>query len=75
MEGTNTVGILFDKIQYNSPEDFEKLISELNEPQSFYVIQVALEKSYNLGIFTLQEAEILSKSLRMITKPQIENEI
>ena len=75
MEGTNTVGILFDKIQYNSPEDFEKLISELNEPQSFYVIQVALEKSYNLGIFTLQEAEILSKSLRMITKPQIEKEI
>jgi hypothetical protein len=75
MEGTNSVGILFDKIQYNSPEDFEKLISELNEPQSFYVIQVALEKSYNSGIFTLQEAEILSKSLRMITKPQIENEI
>jgi hypothetical protein len=75
MEGTNSVGILFDKIQYNSPEDFEKLISELNEPQSFYVIQVALEKSYNSGIFTLQEAEILSKSLRMITKPQIEKEI
>jgi hypothetical protein len=75
MEGTNSVGILFDKIQYNSPEDFEKLISELNEPQSFYVIQVALENSYNSGIFTLQEAEILSKSLRMITKPQIENEI
>jgi hypothetical protein len=75
MEETNSVGILFDKIQYNSPKDFEKLISELNEPQSFYVIQVALEKSYNSGIFTLQEAEILSKSLRMITKPQIENEI
>jgi hypothetical protein len=75
MEGTNSVGILFDKIQYNGPEDFEKLVSELNEPQSFYVIQVALEKSYNSGIFTLQEAEILSKSLRMITKPQIEKEI
>jgi hypothetical protein len=75
MEHTPPVGILFDKIQYNGPEDFEKLISDLNEPQSFYIIQVALEKSYNLGIFTLQEAELLSKSLRMITKPTTEKEI
>ena len=75
MEELNSIGVLFDKIQYTGPEDCEKLVIELSEPQAFYVLQVALEKSYNSGIFTLQEAEILSKSLRMLNKPSIEKEI
>lgn len=75
MDEFNSIGVLFDKIQYTGPDDFEKLVKELSEPQAFYVLQVALEKSYNSGIFTLQEAEILSKSLRMLNKPSIEKEI
>lgn len=75
MEEFNSIGVLFDKIQYAGPDDFEKLVTELSDPQAFYVLQVALEKSYNSGIFTLQEAEILSKSLRMLNKPSIEKEI
>jgi hypothetical protein len=30
-----------------------------------HIIQVALEKAYTSGIFTLSESEILSKALRL----------
>jgi hypothetical protein len=56
---------LFDRINIQSSEDFQKLIDELNQEQAVFIIQVALEKAYNSGIFNLSEAEILSKSLRI----------
>jgi hypothetical protein len=56
---------LFDRINIQSSEDFEKLIDELNVDQANFIIQVALEKAYSSGIFTLSESEILSKALRL----------
>ncbi len=56
---------LFDRINIQSSEDFDALINELNQDQASFVIQIALEKAYNSGIFSLSEAEILSKSLRI----------
>lgn len=59
---------LFDRINIQSSEDFEKLVEELNEDQATFIIQIALEKAYISGIFSLSESEILSKSLRLKAK-------
>lgn len=59
---------LFDRININSNEDYEKFINELNFDQANFVIQIALEKAYISGIFTLTESEILSKALRIKNK-------
>jgi|APGre2960657373_1045057.scaffolds.fasta_scaffold27551_2 hypothetical protein len=56
---------LFDRINIQSSHDFENFLNELNSDQATFVIQIALEKAYNSGIFNLSEAEILSKSLRI----------
>jgi len=59
---------LFESIKYQSPEDVEKFIESLDTPQSFYVLTKALEMAYARGVYSLQESEILSKSIRILTK-------
>jgi hypothetical protein len=56
---------LFDRINIQSSEDYEKLVDELNLDQATFIIQIALEKAYSSGIFSLSESEILSKALRL----------
>ena len=68
---------LFDRINIQSSEDFKNLIDELNQEQATFIVQIALEKAYSSGIFSLSEAEILSKSLRIknnIAKSNPKNE-
>ena len=59
---------LFESIKYQSPEDVEKFIESLDTAQSFYVLTKALEMAYDRGVYSLQESEILSKSIRILTK-------
>ena len=59
---------LFDRINIQSSEDFENLLNDLNEERANFIIQIALEKAYTSGLYSLSEAEILSKSLRLKTK-------
>ena len=56
---------LFDRINIQSSEDYEKLVDELNLDQATFIIQIALHKAYSAGIFSLSESEILSKALRL----------
>jgi hypothetical protein len=59
---------LFDRINIQSSEDFEKLLNDLNEERVNFIIQIALEKAYTSGLYSLSESEILSKSLRLRNK-------
>ena len=59
---------LFESIKYQSHEDVEKFIESIDTAQSFYVITKALEMAYSKGVYSLQESEILSKSIRILTK-------
>ena len=56
---------LFDRINIQSSEDYEKLVDELNLDQATFIIQIALQKAYSSVIFSLSESEILSKALRL----------
>jgi hypothetical protein len=59
---------LFDRINIQSSEDFENLLNDLNEERADFIIQIAIDKAYNSGLYSLSEAEILSKSLRLKIK-------
>jgi hypothetical protein len=56
---------LFDRINIQSAQDFDNLVDDLNQDQATFIVQIALDKAYSSGIFSLSEAEILSKSLRI----------
>ena len=58
------IGNLFGNIQYNSSEQLNLLIDNLNDEQAVIMIKFACEKALYSGIYSLEETEILLKSLR-----------
>lgn len=65
---TQPIGTLFESVNYYSDEDLIKFIDTIKEPQAFYIINQALNMAFRRGLFTMQETEILSKSLRILNK-------
>lgn len=60
------IGLLFDSMAYYEPEDISILTDNLTNEQSFYVITQALEFAYRANLFSLQESELVSKSIRTL---------
>jgi hypothetical protein len=60
--------ILFDRIQIQEDSHFESFINDLNEEQSLYILRLAINSGVNKGLYTLEESEILSKSLRILNR-------
>lgn len=66
-------GMLFDSVLFKSNKDVESLINNLSYEQAYYMITLALQQSQKLGVFSLLESEILSKSLRILNSNITEN--
>jgi hypothetical protein len=62
------IGSLFDTINYTSYEDLDKFIVNMSQEQSLYCLMEAVKCSYRRGVFTLEESEAISKSLRILSK-------
>jgi hypothetical protein len=60
------MGLLFDSVGYNKPEDVDKLIDEMTIEQSFYLLTQSLHYVHNTRLFTMQETEVVSKALRVL---------
>jgi len=67
-ENLSPIGSLFDVINYNSYEDLDKFIVNMSQEQSLYCLMEAVKCSYRRGVFTLEESEAISKSLRILSK-------
>jgi hypothetical protein len=61
------LGSLFGTIHYNTNEDLNSFISNLNEEQSLYCIVESIRYIQSKGLFSLEESECLSKSIRVIS--------
>lgn len=66
MEQKQPIGLLFDSIAYYTSNDVNTLCDDMNLEQAYYMIIKALEYSHSSRIFTLQESELVSKSLRIM---------
>jgi hypothetical protein len=67
------IGLLFDSVGYNSPNDVDKLTDEMTIEQSFYLLTEALHYVHKTRLFTMQETELVSKSLRILHKVILDN--
>lgn len=67
-ESLDTSGSLFETINYQTTESLEKFMDSISVEQAMYLIKVSLEYSHSKGLFTMNETEILNKSLRLINK-------
>lgn len=68
------IGQLFNSINYYSIEDYDKFVSELNNEQSLYCLIEAIQYAHSKNIFSLEESEVLSKSIRKLSIPIIPKE-
>jgi hypothetical protein len=68
------IGSLFDSIDYYNLNDLELFISNINNDQATYCLIQSVHKGFQKGIFTMQEIEVLSKSIRVLTTKPNNNE-
>jgi hypothetical protein len=66
------LGLLFNSVAYYKPEDIELIVDNLNFDQSFYMLIQALEYAYQHNIYSIQEAELISKSIRILNSRKTE---
>ena len=66
------IGQLFDSINYYTIEDFDKFVSNLNNEQSLYCLIQSVQYAHSKNLFSLEESEVISKSIRTLSLPIIE---
>jgi hypothetical protein len=64
------MGLLFNSVAYYQPEDIQLLVDNLSYEQSLFMISQALEYAHKNGLYSLQESELISKSLRGLVLPK-----
>jgi hypothetical protein len=62
------INLLFGSIAIYKTEDVDSLIDNMNFEQSFFYVMQALQYCHNSNVFSLQESELISKSLRILNK-------
>jgi hypothetical protein len=61
--------VLFGKMNIYSLEDLETFISKLTPEQAQYCLIECIKYSFRHNIFTLEESELISKSIRVLSQP------
>lgn len=72
-EERKPLGRLFNTINYFTNEDLNRFISGLTPEQSLYCLVQCARAAQSRNALTLEEAEVISKSIRTITTPQGES--
>jgi len=65
-EEKQQIANLFEEVAIYKPEDIENLIDNLSDEQAKFMLIKAVQMAYKNGLFSLTEAEIVSKSLRRL---------
>jgi len=71
---TQPIGFLFESVAIYDQTTVSKFVDNMIPEQAFYMITQAIQMAYSKNIFTLQESEILSKSLRVLTQKETPTE-
>ena len=66
-EPRETKGTLFNTINYQTINHLDQFIRELTIEQANYCVIQACSAAHQRGAFSLEESEVLSKSIRLIT--------
>jgi len=73
-EEPKPIGTLFNTINYNNVLDLDKFVQNLNADQSLYCVVHAAKSAHKRGAFSIEESEVISKAIRVLTTPPEERE-
>ena len=68
LKNLNDGGTLFNSIEYKSLSGFEDFISNMTDEQAKLCLIESVKYSFSRGVYSLEESEVLSKSLRILSK-------
>lgn len=68
MDERQPIGYLFNNIPYYTQEHLDSILNDLTNEQSIFFIGQSINYAYTQGIFTLLEAELVSKSIRKLNE-------
>lgn len=68
-EGPQPIGQLFNVINYNNVEDLDSFIKNMTPDQGLYILVQAARAAHGRNAFGMEEAETVSKAIRVITNP------
>jgi hypothetical protein len=71
MEEQELYGKLFNTIPLLNDGHLEIMISTMDEKTALYYLTQAVNFAYQNGVYSLGECEIISKSIRLLHRPEI----
>lgn len=73
-EQPKPIGTLFDTINYTNLQDLDKFVQNLNGDQSLYCVVHAAKSAHKRGVFSIEESEVISRAIRVLTTPPEDKE-
>ena len=61
-------GFIFDTIKYQNNDDLGRFLEKMTPDQALYCLIQAAKCGFTRGVFSIEETEVLSKSIRLITR-------
>jgi hypothetical protein len=69
-ENQENINTLFNTINYNEPHELNKFIDDMNLDQALFCLVHATRYAHNRGLYDIEESEVVSKAIRVLTTPQ-----
>jgi len=63
-------GKLFNSIDLSSEEHLDLILQNMNKDNAFYILTQAVKLAYESGVYSMGEVEVISKSIRVLTKKE-----
>lgn len=68
MEQENNYGIIFGTIPLLSEEHLELMLTTMDKDHALYYLIEAVKSAHQRNVFSIGETEIISKSIRVLSK-------
>jgi hypothetical protein len=68
-------GKLFESIPLHTEEHLDILLDTMDNDRASYFLIHAVRHAFHSGIYSLGEAEVISKSIRVLSKKEKETEV
>jgi 20S proteasome alpha/beta subunit len=61
-------GKLFNSVSLISEEHLELIVTTMSQKEAIYLLVQAVKHAHHLGTYSIGETEVISKSIRVISK-------
>ena len=70
MEEKDLFGKLFNVVPLYDENHLETILETMNQENATYLLIQAVKHAYHSGIYSIGESEVISKSIRVLSKNQ-----